>query len=167
MYRGSPMAYEIITPLRLCVRSEIDLASRAIEVNSRPDASAGRSDGKHGLTLAACLFGPPSAVPNAHTTHSLSTPSSRVPRERNDALPRVGRMIFLASDLAAPRQAWPRPLAPDTDCSLQVQSRLEEPTLPARIALLGPLTREALANRARMTLFNNQRLRSTSTCSFF
>lgn len=58
------MAYEIITPLRLCVRSEIDLASRAIQFNSRPDASAGRNDGKHGLILATCFFGPPSAVPN-------------------------------------------------------------------------------------------------------
>lgn len=62
------MAYEIITPLRLCVRSEINLASRAIHFNSRPDASAGRSDGKHGLILATCFFGPPSAVPNVHIT---------------------------------------------------------------------------------------------------
>lgn len=33
-------AYEITTPLRLCVRSEIDFASRAIQATTRPDASA-------------------------------------------------------------------------------------------------------------------------------
>lgn len=42
----------------------------------------------------------------------LSRQFSRVPRDRNDALPRVGRLIFLASDLAAPETGLAVSLGP-------------------------------------------------------
>lgn len=51
-----------------------------------------RNHGKHGLILAACEFGRPAAVPNEVFVQTIFTPSSRVPKERNHALPRVGRM---------------------------------------------------------------------------
>lgn len=91
------------------MRSEIDLPPSLQGLAGRSDASAGRTTATRPDT--GRLFIRPSTRAAGCKLTPSRNPFLPVPGQRNDALTRVGRMIFFGQATSQP----PRPWAPDTD----------------------------------------------------